>query len=375
MQPKGGLTINLSPELWTAEVVYTGFGTPMLEGGLVVVGEHVAAVGGLKELHQTYPNASLIHKGKALTPPVVNAHTHLDLSRLSYYRGSYTGFIRHVLADGARRGAEAIQIGLHELETVPTGAFGDIVARDEGMELLLEESPLPGVAYREVLGSNPNQAEEIFDAVRPKLLAWKRREGRVKVGISPHTAHTVSAPLLKKLVEFAASEGFPVQLHLAESPEETAYFRENRGPLAEFMALYNPSWKGRGLSPVQYLADLGVLRPNVTLVHGVQVEKSDVQIIAEAGCKVVSCPRSNAGLECGPFPWGLYSKYNVEVALGTDSRGSSPDLDVRNEALFLWGRVDPRVLVRAATRGGYRVLGMGAAQITRGTPVSQVQSW
>lgn len=367
--------MNLEAQIWTAEVVYTGFGTPMLEGGLVVVGEHVAAVGGLEELRGAYPSASLVHKGKAITPPVVNAHTHLDLSRLSYYRGSYTGFIRHVIANGSERGVKAAKAGLAELQSVHAGAFGDIVARDEVMEYLLTESPLPGVLYREVLGSNPDQAEEIFSSTKSKLLTWKRREGPVKVGISPHTAHTVSAPLLKKLVEFAASEGFPVQIHLAESPEERAYFRENRGPLAEFMAPYNPSWRGLGLSPVRYLADLGVLGPNVTLVHGVQVEENDVQTIAEAGCKVVSCSRSNAGLECGLFPWELYGKYNVEVALGTDSRGSSPDLDVKNEALFLWNRVDPRVLVRAATRGGYRVLGMGAARITRGTPVSQVQSW
>jgi len=367
--------LNLEPQLWTAEVVYTGFGTPMLAGALAVVGAHVAAVGELEALRQRYPQAPLIHKGKALTPPVVNAHTHLDLSKLGYYQGPYTGFIRQVIANAAERGVEAAQLGLAKLQAAHTGAFGDIVARDEGMEYLLLESPLPGVAYREVLGTNPEQAGEIFEAVKPKLLAWKRREGRVKVGISPHTAHTVSAPLLKKLFEFAALEGFPLQIHLAESPEESAYFRDNTGPLAGFMAPFNPSWRGLGLSPVEYLAHLGGLGPNLTLVHGVQVNENDVQILAQTGCKVVSCPRSNAGLECGSFPWELYGKYHLEVALGTDSLGSSPDLDVKNEALFLWQQVDPRALVRAVTRGGYRVLGLEAARITRGTPVSQVQSW
>jgi len=368
--------INLEPEIWTAEVVYTGFGTPMLDGGLVVVGEHVAAIGGLEELRQTYPSANIIHRGKALTPPVVNAHTHLDLSKLSLYRGSYTGFIKQVIAGGAERGIDAARMGLNELEVLRVGAFGDIVARDEVMDFLLEHSPLPGVLYREVLGSNPDQADEIFNSVKPKFLAWKRREGRAKVGISPHTAHTVSAPLMKKLVEFAGLEDFPVQIHIAESPEETSYFRDNSGPLAEFMAPFNPSWRGPGISPVEYLADLGLLGPHITLVHGVQVDENDVQIIAQAGCKLISCPRSNEGLECGIFPWSLYGKHNVEVALGTDSSGSSPDLDVRKEALFLWDKgIDPRVLVRAATRSGYRALGLEAVRITRGTPISQVQSW
>lgn len=346
----------------------------MLAGGLAVVGEYVAAAGPLAELQQAYPDAPVMRKGKALTPPLVNAHTHLDLSRLSYYTGSYTGFIRHVIAYG-ERGIEAAKQGLAELQANRTHAYGDIVARNEVMDFLLEHSPLPGVLYREVLGSDPARAEEIFRSAVPHFLAWKKREGRMRVGISPHTAHTVSAPLMQKLVEFARLEGFPVQMHIAESPEETAYFQGNSGPLAEFMAPFNPAWVGQGISPVQYLAELGVLDAGVTLVHGVQVSEQDVQIIAQAGCRVVSCPRSNQGLECGMMPWGLYLKHGIEVALGTDSRGSSPDLSVKNEALALWNALDPRVLVRAATRSGYRVLGLPTPRITRATPLSQVQSW
>ncbi|RIH84122.1 Aminodeoxyfutalosine deaminase [Calidithermus terrae] len=368
--------MRLEPEIWTAEVVYLGFGTPMLRGGLAVVGDHVAMTGGLEELQRAYPGAPVVHKGKALTPPVANAHTHLDLSRLPYFEGPYVGFIRHVLANGAGRGVEAARQGLEELRALGAGAFGDIVARDAVMDWLLGHSDLPGVAYREVIGPDPGKAHDVFAALKPQLLAWKKREGRVKVGLSPHATHTVSAPLFRLLVEFAALEGFPVQIHVAESPEESRYVRRAEGGFVEFMRQMKlPVWTPPGVSPVQYLADLGLLGPGVTLVHAVQVDEADVRVIAQAGCRVVSCPRSNRGLECGEFPWALYLKHGVEVALGTDSRGSSPDLDVRNEALHLWGKVDPRVLVRSATRGGYRVLGLQTPRITRGSALSQVQSW
>lgn len=367
--------MNLQPEIWTAEVVYTGFGTPMLKGGLAVVGDSIAAVGLLEELQTRFHQAPVIHKGKALSPKLVNAHTHLDLSKLPYYQGPYTGFIRHVIAHTTERGVEAAQIGLAELRTLGVGSFGDIVARSAVMDFLLAESDLSGVAYYEVLGADPGKASGIFAEVKPKLLAWKKLEGSVRVGISPHTAHTVSAPLLKLLIDFAQLEGFPLQIHLAESPQELAYFKSNTGPLAEFMAPFNSSWATPGQSPVQYLADLGLLSSQLTLVHAVQVDEHDVQTLAQSGSKVVSCPRSNLGLECGALPWKLYSQYGLEVALGTDSRGSSPDLDVRNEALALWDRVDRRTLVRAATRSGYRVLGLDCPRLTRGTPVSSVQSW
>ncbi|PZA08441.1 MULTISPECIES: amidohydrolase family protein [unclassified Meiothermus] len=362
-------------QLWTAEVVYAGFGTPMLNGAIAVVGGHIAGVGGLEELRRAFPQAEVIHKGKALTPAPANAHTHLDLSALPRFSGHYADFIRYVIASTDKRGLEAAKAGYAELAASGVGAFGDIVARDEVMDFLLEASALPGVAYREVIGVNPEKAQEVFKAMRPRLLAWKKREGKVRVGLSPHTAHTVSAPLLQSLAEFARLEGFPLQIHLAESPAEVEYLRRGSGPLAPLLAPYRGRWGAPGVSPVQYLADLGVLGTNLTLVHGVQVDAADVQILAQSGCKVVSCPRSNQGLGCGEFPWQLYLKHGVEVALGTDSKASSPDLDVKNEALSLWEKVDPRVVVRAATRGSYRVLGLEPPRLTRGTPAAQIHIW
>ncbi|GIW38204.1 MAG: amidohydrolase [Meiothermus sp.] len=370
-------TLILAPEIWTAEVVYVGFGTPMLNGGLVVVGQHIVATGPLTELRKTYPEAPLVHKGKALTPPVVNAHTHLDLTTVPYFRGSYTDFIKHVIDHGSKRSAEAALQGLNELQALRVGGFGDIVYKPEIVEWLLEHSPLPGVAYLEVIHRNPAQADEVARRVAHRLTEWRNRNSAVRVGLSPHTPYNVSPALLKKLVEIARLEGFPLQMHVAESPDETLLMTQGTGPLREIPLQYGfaPYENPPGPTPVRYLAELGVLGPHLTVVHGVQVDEEEVQMLAQSGTKVVACPRSNEGLACGQMPWVLYLKHRLEPALGTDSRSSSPDLDVRNEALFLWERVDPRVLVRAATRNGYRVLGLEAPRITRGTPVSQVQSW
>lgn len=349
----------------------------MLRGGLVVVGGYVTAVGPLAELQQSNPDAPLVHKGKALAPPVVNAHTHLDLSTVSYFRGGYTDFIKHVIDHGSKRTVEATAQGLSELRALGVGGFGDIVYKPEIVEWLIEHSPLPGVVYLEVINRNPDHAESVAKKVAEQLADWRQQNSQIRVGISPHTPYNVSAELLKKLVEIAKLEGFPLQIHVAESPEETELMTKGTGALQEIPLQYGfPAYQDLpGTTPVRYLAELGVLGPHLTLIHGVQVDEEEVQMLAQSGSPVVSCPRSNEGLTCGCLPWNFYLKHRLEVALGTDSRGSSPDLDVRNEALFLWERVDPRVLVRAATRNGYRVLGLEVPHITRGTPVSQVQSW
>lgn len=366
--------MQITTQIWTAEVVYAGFGIPMLKGGIAVTGEHIAKVGQLTDLRQGFPDAPLVSKGKALTPPPVNTHTHLDLSKVPFFKGEYTDFVRHVIEHGPRlRNLPAALSGVLELERNQTGAFGDIVQHPEVLDWLLTHSPLPGVAYLEVINFNEMEAQEMFLKVREGLERYRKKAGKVRIGLSPHAAHTVSGALLRLLSEYAKNAEMPMQIHLAESPAETELFQRNKGPLAELMG-FEMGWPKR-MSPVQYLAELKVLGPHLTVVHAVQVDEEDVQTLAGSGTMVVACPRSNHNLNCGEFPWALYAKHQVEVALGTDSRASSPSLNVLEEALGLWGSVDPRLLVRAATRSGYKVLGLETPRLTRGMPVSAIHIW
>src|SRR5690606_19490592 len=143
----------------------------------------------------------------------------------------------------------------------------------------------------------------------------------------------------------------PVAIHVAESPGERELQLHGRGPLADGLASWGLPTRASGLTPVAYLDDLGVLAAVPTLVHMVAVDENDVRLVQRHGCPVVHCPRSNEQLGCGRFPWELYARHGVEVAFGTDSRGSSPDLDVTAEVGFAasWhgARANPRGLVRA----------------------------
>jgi cytosine/adenosine deaminase-related metal-dependent hydrolase len=121
------------------------------------------------------------------------------------------------------------------------------------------------------------------------------------------------------------------------------------------------------------------LGPHVSIVHGVEVDDADVARLQRAGSTVVHCPRSNEALRSGRFPWATYARHGCDVALGTDSRGSSPDLDVRAElsaALRVHGREAPsKALVRAAVKGGHRVLASDPTRVVRGTDASAMAVW
>ncbi len=130
---------------------------------------------------------------------------------------------------------------------------------------------------------------------------------------------------------------------------------------------------------MRHLAELGVLEAGPTLVHMVEVDEDDVRAVQRAGCTVVHCPRSNLALGCGRFPWEVYARHGVDVAFGTDSRGSSPDLDVIAEvaaARRLHGdKAAPQALVRAAVKGGYRALGLTPPRVVRGSPAAAMMAW
>ena len=111
----------------------------------------------------------------------------------------------------------------------------------------------------------------------------------------------------------------------------------------------------------------------------VHVTEEDVRTVQRSGCVVVHCPRSNEALECGRFPWELYARHGVTVAIGTDSRGSSPSLSVVEEvaaARRLHGaQASPLALVRAAVKGGYRALGSAPPKVLRGAAAEALTVW
>ncbi|GGJ31139.1 amidohydrolase family protein [Deinococcus roseus] len=371
--------------LYTSDVLYSGMGTPRNNGAIVLSDELIVATGTPEELQRMYPQAVFSGHHAVIAPEPANAHTHLDLSRMPYIEKPYPAWIPEVISF-SRNGGRNLEAALHGLSQT-SRKVGDIVTDEQVMESLLQHETAQGVAYWEVIGVNPEHAEGIFHATVERLRKWRKLEhsGGMKVGLSPHTPHTVSGKLMKLLCQFADSEGFPMQIHVAEHPSELEFHTSGTGDLARAVE----GWSGQksadilghasGPTIVEHLQLLDVLKFRPTLIHVVNVNASDIRLIAAAGCPVVTCPRSNRALECGVFNWPLFAQHGVEIGLGTDSTGSGKTLNILEEIQFartLYGDDVPlRSLVRAAVKGNYRVLGLNVPFLRRGEPVSNLQFW
>jgi len=376
----------LERTLLTANVVYNGLGTPRQKGAMVIQNvqgeEKIIAIDDLATAKLNFPNLEPKHVGLALSPKPANAHMHLDLTSMPYFQGSYERFITEVIkhSASAKRNLDAVKQAVQDLKRQGINVIGDIVSQEDVMTYLLN-SDLQGVAYWQVIDPNPESSEQTFNKTVEQLRTFKKleREGGMRVGLSPHTPHTVSAPLLEKLARLAKQNNLPMQIHVAESPSEKQLYETGQGDLRDFMGDALSHWNESNTTPIQYLNKLGVLEARPSLVHMVQVTEEDIKTVQKAGCTVIHCPRSNQTLNCGRFPIESYAKHGVSLALGTDASSSSGSLDLQDElraALEIHGdKASLQGLIWAAVKGGYRALNMKPPQIVRGDSAEKLFIW
>ena len=70
---------------------------------------------------------------------------------------------------------------------------------------------------------------------------------------------------------------------------------------------------------------------NTLLTHLVKAGEKELKLIKENNVRVVTCPRSNEYLENGSANIELWEKLGIRYGVGTDSKASNYDLDLRKE--------------------------------------------
>lgn len=125
---------------------------------------------------------------------------------------------------------------------------------------------------------------------------------------------SASDELLKGAKALADRYGVPLNMHQSWGDEEV------QASLARW-----------GVRPVEHLAELGVLGPNVTLVHMIHVDDHEAQIVAESGACVVHCPGASATHGKGVSHVGRMPQMadrGVPIALGSDASNYANALDI-----------------------------------------------
>lgn len=177
-----------------------------------------------------------------------------------------------------------------------------------------------------------------------------RGHERIHACIAPHAPYTVSDKTFNRVMTYADQLGLNIHLHLHETLDEIRQSEDQHG-----------------LRPIQRLAGLGLLGPNVMAAHCVHLTETEIALLSKQGSHVVHCPSSNLKLGSGIAPVAEMVAAGVNVALGTDGAASNNRLDMfaemRLAALLAKSRGDATALPAAsvlemATLNGAKALGL-----------------
>ena len=322
-------------------------------GAVVIQGNKIKDFGPASTILNQYPNETIYnYPGSVILPGLINVHSHLELTILRGYLENLDFWewikkISHVKYKVLTLEDIGVSSLLGVCEAIRSGVttLGDVVDLGPALDAFLQ-SGLRGIIYQEMFSPINSEAPRVMEELKKKISRHKKKiinfdrnkskitenvQSLLTLGISPHSPYTVSPTLFDLINKFSKLHQMPVCIHVAESVEETNLIKHGTGPISDGLADRGIEWKVPGCTPVEYLERLGLLSNNVLLVHCIQLETSDYDILKRNNVSVAYCPKSNFKLRTGFLNLNKMLQKEIEVGLGTDSVASNNNMDLFEE--------------------------------------------
>lgn len=295
------------------------------DGGVLVQGGAIRAVGNYGELSRTWPQARTDDlRGGVLLPGFVDTHVHFPQVRVLGGLGLplLEWLDRIALPEEARMADEAYAAavagefvgGLLGAGTTTALVFGSHFAA--ATDRLFQESARRGlrVVAGQVLGdrllradlhTTPQQAL----AEGAALIRRWHGVGRALYAVTPRFSLSCSSGLLDACGELLRSQpGVRFTSHINENGREIETVRGLFPEHPDYLATYEAA---------------GLIGRGSVLAHNVHPQERELRALAAHGCAAAHCPCSNAALGSGLFPLRRHLAAGVTVALGSDVGGGT----------------------------------------------------
>jgi 5-methylthioadenosine/S-adenosylhomocysteine deaminase len=180
-----------------------------------------------------------------------------------------------------------------------------------------------------------------------------QNKSRVRIQLAPANLHWCSDAALTKLAELSRRYSVPLHMHLDETAYQKEYARRRGGGTA-----------------VAYIDRFGLLGPQMTLGHGVWLNETDIDRLAETGTCICHNCSSNFRLRSGVAALNVFEAKGINTAIGIDEAGINDDRDMLQEMRMVLrahrvpGMIDTDVpsiaqVFRMATSGGAKTTAFG----------------
>ena len=334
--------------------------TAINNGVVVVRNDSITAVGTAVEFSDWSASRVVDAGGGIIMPGLINSHTHASMT---CFRGLaddlqlMTWLNDHIFPAEAKLDEQKVFWGAllacAEMIMSGTTCFCDMYLYEDAVARAAKQAGVRAVVG-EVLydfdSPNYGPIEKGFEYTQTLIDTWKG-DPLVTIAVEPHSAYLCAPELLKRAFSLARDFKLPLVIHLAESKSEVEQIRERYGR-----------------TPVEHLAHLDVLAPNVLACHCVELTPNDITLLQRFDVKVAHNVESNMKLASGIAPIPSLLKEGICVGLGTDGCASNNDLDLFLEIdtvakLHKANTLDPTVMdaltvLKMATIQAARALGL-----------------
>ncbi len=334
--------------------------TEIINGAVAIAKDTITAVGPADEFGDWSVSQVIDASGGIIMPGLINSHTH---AAMTCFRGLaddlplMTWLNDHIFPAEAKLDEHKVFWGTllacAEMIMSGTTCFCDMYLYEDAVARAAKEAGVRAVVG-EVLydfdSPNYGPIEKGFEYTQTLIDTWKG-DPLVSIAVEPHSTYLCAPELLKRAFNLAQAFKLPLVIHLAESKSEVEQIR-----------------KRYGRTPVEHLAELDVLAPNVLACHCVELTPNDITLLQRSDVKVAHNVESNMKLASGVAPIPCLLKEGICVGLGTDGCASNNDLDLflEMDTVAKLHKVktldstamDARTVLRMATIQGARALGL-----------------
>jgi putative selenium metabolism protein SsnA len=298
------------------------------QGAIACENSVVIEVGHQSELKAKYPD----HEYKEythglLTPGLINLHHHLYSS---FARGwnpgrspkDFPNILKDIwwrldealtpediyysaiigLCDSVKCGVTGV-IDHHSSQTAISGSLSEIARAYETV----------GLRGSICFELSDRRGQAAFDAgireTEASLDKWPYKASKLSAMIGMHASMTLSESSLRKIAILVQQHNIGCHFHLAEDKSDQ-----------------KDCFEKYGTRIAQRFRDAGILGSKSLAIHGIHLDKSEIEILKNSSTDLAICPRSNQNNGVGVARWWEYD--GVSIGIGTDGIGS----DVINDA-------------------------------------------
>ncbi len=290
------------------------------DGAVYIKGDTIAQIGSKNKFSDIKAVKTIDACGGIIMPGLINTHTHASMT---LFRGLaddlplMTWLNEHIFPAESKLTKDMVYKGAilacAEMILSGTTCFCDMYLFENAVAKAASDSGMRAVVG-EVLYDFPSPSygniENGFDYVKNMMDKWQGNP-LITIAAEPHSTYICAPKLIQKAAELARQNNNPIVIHLAETKNEIEIIK-----------------KKYGLTPVEFLADIGILGPDLIACHCVHLTEQDINLLKDASVKISHCPESNMKLGSGIAPVPELINQGVCVSLGTDGCASNNDLDI-----------------------------------------------